>query len=284
MSIQNYLNPGFVYNNRELILPTLRRLPYDLWFYIRFKAAQNNIFISNNERKLVGFKDQHKGKRCFLIGNGPSLKVADLDRLKGEISFAANKIYLAFDQTAWRPSYYLVVDELVGKQNFDAINNLQGFPKFFPTNAISVWNTVFDNSVYFRFRWVSPSKTPKPPGFSFDAMDKIFSGKSVVYSMMQLAFYMGIRQMYLIGMDFDFKITSQKDSRCLISSGENNHFHPDYRKTGEKWNEPFLEYQEKAFQLAHSTLSKAGGAIWNVTRGGKLTVFPRVDFDTLFDS
>ena len=50
------------------------------------------------------YKDIGKGKRCFVIGNGPSLKVSDLERIKNEDCFAANRIFKIFPNTTWRPT------------------------------------------------------------------------------------------------------------------------------------------------------------------------------------
>ena len=33
--------------------------------------------------RLAALKDSRKGERCFIIGNGPSLKQTDLSRLEG---------------------------------------------------------------------------------------------------------------------------------------------------------------------------------------------------------
>ena len=43
--------------------------------------------------KLNKLKDVGKGKRCFIIGNGPSLNIGDLEKLNNEITFASNRIY-----------------------------------------------------------------------------------------------------------------------------------------------------------------------------------------------
>ena len=52
------------------------------------------------------FKNKHLGERCFIVGNGPSLKNTKLDLIKNEFSFAMNRISMIFDFTEWRPSYY----------------------------------------------------------------------------------------------------------------------------------------------------------------------------------
>jgi hypothetical protein len=46
--------------------------------------------------RLAALKDAHRGERCFLIGNGPSLKQTDLSLLKNEFTIGTNRIYLAF--------------------------------------------------------------------------------------------------------------------------------------------------------------------------------------------
>ena len=57
-------------------------------------------------RELENLKNIQEGKRCFLIGNGPSLRAEDLTCLyeHGEICFAFNRIYNIFEQTPWRPT------------------------------------------------------------------------------------------------------------------------------------------------------------------------------------
>lgn len=68
---------------------------------IRFKARHYYLFKEG--RRLKKLKNIHLGKRCFIIGNGPSLKAEDLSKLykNNEITFAFNRIYHIFDQTKW---------------------------------------------------------------------------------------------------------------------------------------------------------------------------------------
>lgn len=56
------------------------------------------------------FKNCHEGERAFILGNGPSLNKIDLEKLDNEITFAVNKINLIFDETNWRPTYYVFDD------------------------------------------------------------------------------------------------------------------------------------------------------------------------------
>ena len=53
---------------------------------------------SENRSRLEVYRDLHRGKRCFVIGNGPSLKQTDLSLLKNEFTFGLNRIYLLFPE------------------------------------------------------------------------------------------------------------------------------------------------------------------------------------------
>ncbi len=233
-----------------------------------------------NERRFEMLQNIHQGDRAFIIGNGPSLSVSDLDHLKNEVTFASNKIYLAFDETDWRPTYYCVEDHLVMRFNHDRITRLRGFPKFFPFYLECCPLPDKESLIYFM---AYDDFYPDRPDFSADFTQGLCWGATVTYALMQIAFFMGIRELYLIGMDFSFTVLSKENQEgLLVSKGEQNHFHPDYRPIGEPWNTPKLEYQERSFQVGREFFESHGGKIYNATRGGKLEIFPRVDFDSLF--
>ena len=86
---------------------------------IKSVIARNQGRMSENfdkciyGKKLKQFKNTHKGETCFIIGNGPSLKVGDLTRIHelGIPSFAFNRIFCIFDETPWRPTYYISFKE-----------------------------------------------------------------------------------------------------------------------------------------------------------------------------
>ena len=67
---------------------------------------------SESCNKIKNSKNSHLNRRCFIIGNGPSLTANDLDKLSenSEITFAFNRIYHIFEQTSWRPTYYMSQD------------------------------------------------------------------------------------------------------------------------------------------------------------------------------
>jgi hypothetical protein len=246
--------------------------------FFREKQTKNDI-------QLAQLRDIHKGQRAFLIGSGPSLQISDLDKIKNEISFACNKIYLAFDDTEWRPSYYSVIDRMVAKNNYETIKNVNSKKIF--SETIKPYFPDTDDIL-----WLKDLPSPiingrRTPSFSKDIVKGVYGGYTVIYTMLQTAFFMGLRSIILLGIDFSFDIpkpTGQKTSAgeiLLKNDHEQNHFHPDYRKPGEIWTMPRLDIQYETFKLAKSIFENSGRVILNASRKTKLDVFPLVDFDSI---
>ena len=232
------------------------------------------------QKNITNLYNIHTGRRCFIIGNGPSLSISDLDMLNNEITFAANKVYLAFKETSWRPSYYFVIDRLVAENNTDAILNMD-IPKYFPDLFESIFG-IGENINYFKVL----------RGQRLDINEGVDCRSTVIAPMMQFAYYMGIRKIILIGLDFNFKKPKKsiertlEDDEILISEGEINHFHPDYRAPGEKWSYPKLDLQYDFFDGFYDFTRKQNNTnvIYNASRFTKLDVFPLVDFNSLFNT
>ena len=75
-----------------------------------YEILRDSIRLNNDKKYIRSLRNKYKGKRCFIIGNGPSLGIHDLEKIKGEISFGTHRIYEIFDKTSWRPDYYLAQD------------------------------------------------------------------------------------------------------------------------------------------------------------------------------
>ena len=122
--------------------------------------------------------------------------------------------------------------------------------------------------------------------FSDNALKGVYGGWTVIYPQIQLAFFMGIREIYLIGVDFTFDVPKPTGKICqhgeiLQHQGEVNHFHPEYRQPGETWTMPMLDLQRKAFSAAKVAIEAGGGSIYNASRKTALDIFPTADFDSI---
>lgn len=229
-----------------------------------------------NRWKLKKFKDRHRGERCFIIGNGPSLSMSDLDKLKQETTFAANKIYLAFPKTHWRPRYYVVEDDHMLQQHHGEISQLKGFTKFVRDH----WKHFFrgePNVIGYPWHYLKETEFPK---FSGNALEIFYCGYMVTYISLQLAFFMGFGRVYLLGVDFNYSLTHQNGPSFEHAADHpSDHFTPDYFKPGETRYLPQLNRAERAMRCAKEFYETHGRKIWNVTRGGKLEVFDRISLE-----
>jgi len=238
-----------------------------------------------NRTMLSLLRNRHKDRRGVIVGNGPSLLASDLDRLKGEVTFASNKIYLAYESTSWRPTYYSVEDHLVILNNWDRIAALPDSIKIFPANVRDFGYHAGD-TIFAPFRppqsFEDPLSDPDFPGFSEDLSHGICWGSTIVYSQIQMAVHLGCSEIYLIGVDHSYQLPGTKVGREYIHEGEQNHFHPEYRAMGERWHQPNLDVLEVSYAQARDRCAELGIPIYNASRRTCLDVFERVDFDTVF--
>ncbi len=99
-------------------------------------------------KRLQKYKNRHQGERCFIIGNGPSLKKTDLSLLKGEVTFGLNRIYLLFNEIGFPTTYYVTVNKLVIEQCAGDIERLP-CPKFIKWHSHNIIN--FSSSMFFLY-------------------------------------------------------------------------------------------------------------------------------------
>ncbi len=231
-------------------------------------------YIYNNpnmfHEELGKFKNKHKGERCFIIGTGPSLRMTDLDKLaeKNEICFGSNKIYLAYEKTNWRPDYYMVCDFNVFRSCYDVIKTIEDSTVF-----IEDFYNILDMeriSGSYLFRSIHQKSKFK---FSRDVVRGIYSGLTVTYNMIQMAVYMGFTEIYLLGVDFSYN---------GMAESKGNHFSDQYIENT-KMKGIFYEKESlSAYKIAENESHNGDYKIFNATRGGRLEVFERKNFDDLF--
>lgn len=235
---------------------------------------------SRDKAYLNKITGRYSGERCFIIGNGPSLTATDLDKIKNEISFASNKIFLIYDQTNWRPDFYCVEDKLVLSQCIKEIASLTDSKKLFPTHLFNDMRRL-PASVYFPTippkNWDEPLDDPEFPTFSPDLERGIAWGSTIVYTEIQLAIAMGFKEIYILGLDHEYTLgrVSKEEKGVMISEGEQNHFHPLYRSAGEKWHSPNLHVLEVSYAKARLEAEALGVRVINCSRRTSLATFER---------
>lgn len=226
-------------------------------------------------KPLCKFKDIHKGQRCFIVATGPSLTLEDVNKLKGEICFGMNSVMKMFDKTDWRPTYYALFDGSVYDRIKEELYKIDSICSFCAdnlpwrgdnVNLLGMWGGWRYNSKIERMIFPD-SLQEKQLRISSDISKYVYAGSSVVHMIMQVCFYMGFSEIYIIGADCNFggsaKHSSLLNYNALITET------PEY-----------LYYAlMRDYERAKKYADRYGIKIYNATRGGMLEKFERVDLD-----
>lgn len=211
--------------------------------------------------RLKKFKNIHLGERCFIVGTGPSLKMEDLEKIKNEVSFSVNSIVLSFPDTMWRPTYYAIQDRFGYEKLKDAIRTAK-MPYVFNGISNKMMTPVMDvDFIPFPLNLLDHGKMIPDhiTKFSSDAYRVVYAGHSITYSAIELAVYMGFKEIVLLGVDCDY---SKKVNHIKAYSVQTD------------MDAAFL--MRESFKVARRWADKHDVKILNATRNAKLDVFERV--------
>lgn len=233
-------------------------------------------------KKLYSYKNSHKRERCFVVANGPSLTVNDLDMIKNEYCFGCNGIYKIFGNTDWRPTYWCVSDghiiddtlEHVGKESvFFTIKSCWYSSKLISSFIKKGGNACYIDDLYLENHFVKTNMTSWWP-----------MSATVTVFMIELAMFMGFEEIVLLGVDNTFKLTQYK--HFSEEYDETNNMSKQIKEeliklekrgmTVEEYNEHIFNMLTKDYVNISIYAKKHGYKIYNATVGGRVEAFPRI--------
>ncbi len=230
-------------------------------------------------------KNKFNGETIALIGNGGSLTMSDLELIKskGVMTYGVNKIFLAYDQTEWRPDFYSASDHAIIK------DVVESFKIYRPEHLIMPFSTqeyfkgftsILDDICFVNH--LSRSDEGYVRDFSRDVSKVSYGGYTVLFFALQVIYFLGFQKVIIMGLDHDYskaKVVpvSQRshNGRMLIHKEGSNHFHPDYFKKDSLIGDVYITESEESFEMADRVFSEAGRSILNCSRSTKLTVLKR---------
>lgn len=264
------------------------------------RSVRRWTYLNSGEYEKLGeLKDIHKGKRCFIIGNGPSLKNQDLSFLKNEVTFVTNWFVNAdlYDQID--PKYYCVSShEMFGGWNKpDPVLNEDFYKAMVAKagNAIKFFSFAFadylkeqrmfgNNDLRFLLFERPKNLVDEINDFSLDLSRHLDDAYTVVLTMcVPLAIHMGIKEIIFVGCDCDYGIASPEDKKkYFYDSSLHKTSTTKFENLQRIWsdNGPIFT----AYEIVSRVANKCGVKLVNATHGGKLEVLPRVDYKELFQS
>lgn len=141
-----------------------------------------------------------EGRRCFIIGGGPSLRDFDFSILQDELTIGINAAFLKID-----PSILFAMDKrfynwatkgLYGKEEKEIKENIE---KYNNLKAIKVRLALEPGD----FKGVKNITCAGDSGFSESLSSGIYHGQNSGYGALNLACILGCNKIYLLGFDMD---------------------------------------------------------------------------------
>lgn len=271
-------------------------LPPALLNAVMDTGAAIQLFTGHSaaDRRLLkesfSLKDSHAGKRCFILGAGSSVVSQDLKKLHGEHVISVSNTFVHPDFGYIQPRYHVVP------------SMLQSHGKLYEQERFVVWlremeaSTPGSEMVFHigdremieshglfigrHIHWVRYARCVRYESAPIrpDRIPPVWSVSELAITM---AVYMGYERIYLLGIDHDWF------NGPLVYFYDHNTQHavkPDAKK---------LDFADSEFQMRrhadifrrYKYLQSIRKNIYNANADPRhyLDVFPKVDFDSLFD-
>lgn len=268
---------------------------------------------------LLGeFHQRHRGRRAFVVGNGPSLNDLDMTRLRDEITLGSNRCFLGYPQWGFPFTYWGVYDHFQIETYHGVYEDHvpADTVKFFPAEYLPVLRVA--NGCPVNSLWPDPASR----AFSDDPA-RVYRGFTVTYMLLQIAAIMGCDPIILIGTDHRYHLGHRGFSPWLRAARRGvvrrlrggriynaalagarawrqggtvaptvwttsdaagpTHFSADYTDGGRnQFLPPEPEEAERDFRCARAWAESTGRKILNATPGTALDTFEKVSFDECF--
>lgn len=164
-------------------------------------------------KENVKFYNKYKGKRCFILGNGPSLKDVNLSELSSEYVFTVNNFTLVDNYKAAKTNFHVLSDasffEMRKEQTYDHDELLENYRAiaeegvicFMPHDAYDfIKREGIDKILDVKYFSTSPIFDERNRQ-RVDLSAYISSFHTVVQYAIVIAIYMGFSEIYLLGCD-----------------------------------------------------------------------------------
>ncbi len=258
---------------------------------IKSKQQLRRIDFSAEENKWFSLKDCYKGKRVFLIGNGPSLNKTPLYLLKDEYKMCFNRFHIMTERLNWTPDFFMTSDNLVLSDLITELDQIipQSRLSFFPGIHFRGYNYIDQIEKFENAYWTVQMHGR---GFS-ERMPEIYPGGSVIYEGFQVLKYLGFSEVYLIGVDMNYQIHKtakqlQKKGIDIISQDDDdpNHFDPRYFGKNRKYHQPekfVIDNTIKDLDYLAKNFVNKDFQIINAGLDSKLRVFPKKELYSILN-
>ena len=233
------------------------------------RKPQGTVFFKQSLAK------KRNKQRGFVICNGPSLPLDALKHLSDETTIGCNKIYLAAKETKWTPTFYTIQDELVMRNLSEHIQSNQFENLVLPSYHLKSHPPI-KGAYYFNTTPYLTALKQRDCIFSDDIVNKgITLGHTTLYLMIQFLAAIGCKEIYILGADFDYKLTETDErKKYLFDINGSQHFSNEYRPSNEVWASPQYAKMMEQAETFYRDACALGYRIFNLSKTSKLPSIP----------
>jgi hypothetical protein len=234
-------------------------------------TRRNFKFLLKNKELL----NSSTNESCFILMGGLSVREINLDMLVGQDVITANNFYKTPDYFNIKSKYHVITDvDFFSKQeNIDDLHS-----KIFPCtkvllNAKHIQPLPFDNWYYFY-----PAYRVVDSNIKFDFSKPCSNFSTVTLSCIQLAIYLGYKNINLVGFDLPpghmphYYKESDYEKRAQIEFENKNE---EYEYCQLFWQ--YTNCHHEAYKL-YEFAKKANCVIYNTSKSSYVRAFPHRDF------
>lgn len=246
-----------------------------------------NDLIAASKHRLLAAKNYCLGQTVFCIGNGPSLNEEQVSLASNYPFIATNRAYQLFESTAFR----------LGGQGWLMINDNMRSLEILPSVDLNYQQVVVGchnpNNIYLykflmRHPWIFANCSwqlqlsskgircidlSHQQHFSADFAKSYCAGWSVIFSAIQLAAFLGAKQIILVGCDMDY--SGQVQYSNLIRN--------DRLSIGHLGRFDYDEHGKPHMISCRNGLAALGIKIYNASPSGAINEIPRISPEDLQD-
>ena len=262
-----------------------------------FRNFYDFLKHSNLIKTNINLKNKHEGKRCFILGSGPSINDEDLKPLKNEIVFALNNFYVheKFSEvmSGEVEKYYMTAPIHPPQTESEWKDWFFDMEQHMPKNSTLIFgisnqnnnikNIIDHHNLFVNYKkyWyyaginINDYYNYKTADLDITRMTWIADTVSI-YSLI-VAIYMGFNEIYLMGMDHNY-ICNNKSNYRFYKDGihQNNEEKRIIKDTSLTKHLSFGMY--KIFNQYELLSNNSYTKIYNTSRNSLLDIFEYVTF------
>ncbi len=267
---------------------------------------KQNSELCKQVEKNAQFKDKYSGKRCFVIGNGPSLLEQDLTLLENEYVFTVNQITRNPDYPKIKSNFHFYADPVFFKLNKDNDADMDVFAEmkkintadnkpivFFPQTGYA-FSKEFELEKELNMHYYAIGLTLHKGMIENIDFAKFVPGfHTVIQYAVYLAMYMGFKEIYLLGCDctsivtaINTRLNAEEGALYAYEVSDNERKRIDAKNKKISMESESLSNFEvfQKYRYLNDYAVKNGIRLINCTKGGVLDSLPRMRYEDVIKS